>query len=193
MGLGFMTAQDQMRFWFAVTWVLGLVLPAGVIASVVDLLTLKAAPQHRVCVEKAVEFLRGFADRCHHGKEENIPFEAMVEGLDFPRDAGPVAVLMSEHVVDRDFIRKIAEAAAGLERDPTAARRVIENGRGCIQPLRVHAEREDSVVFPMVEQFLDDADNARLAAKLDPFERDEMGGGKHEALVRLLADLTRDA
>jgi nitric oxide reductase subunit B len=42
MGLGFMTAQAQMRFWFAVTWVLGLILLAGVIVTVVDLLTLKA-------------------------------------------------------------------------------------------------------------------------------------------------------
>jgi nitric oxide reductase subunit B len=45
MGLGFMTAQAQMRFWFAVTWVLGLILLAGVILAVVDLLRLRPAPQ----------------------------------------------------------------------------------------------------------------------------------------------------
>jgi nitric oxide reductase subunit B len=44
MGLGFMTAQAQMRFWFAVTWVLGLTLLVGVILTVVDLLTLRQAP-----------------------------------------------------------------------------------------------------------------------------------------------------
>ena len=44
MGLGFMTAQAQMRFWFAVTWVLGLILLVGVILTVVDLLTLRQAP-----------------------------------------------------------------------------------------------------------------------------------------------------
>ena len=44
MGLGFMTAQAQMRFWFAVTWVLGLILLAGVVLTVVDLLTLRQAP-----------------------------------------------------------------------------------------------------------------------------------------------------
>ena len=47
MGLGFMTAQAQMRFWLAVTWVLGLVLLVGVIVTVVDLLTLKAVPPAR--------------------------------------------------------------------------------------------------------------------------------------------------
>jgi hypothetical protein len=44
----------------------------------------------------------------------------------------------------------------------------------------------------MVEQFLDDADNARLAAKFEQFEREDMGGGKHETLMRLLADLTAE-
>jgi nitric oxide reductase subunit B len=44
MGLGFMTAQAQMRFWFAVTWVLGLILLAGVVLAAVDLLTLRPAP-----------------------------------------------------------------------------------------------------------------------------------------------------
>ncbi|HXZ44858.1 MAG TPA: cbb3-type cytochrome c oxidase subunit I [archaeon] len=44
MGLGYMTAQAQMRFWFAVTWVLGLILWVGVVVTVVDLLTLRQAP-----------------------------------------------------------------------------------------------------------------------------------------------------
>jgi len=47
MGLGVMTAQPQTRFWFAVTWVLGLILLKGVIVIVVDLLTLKATPPAR--------------------------------------------------------------------------------------------------------------------------------------------------
>jgi nitric oxide reductase subunit B len=44
LGLGYMTAQAEMRFWFAVTWVLGLILLVGVILTVVDLLTLRPAP-----------------------------------------------------------------------------------------------------------------------------------------------------
>ncbi len=42
MGLGYMTAQSQMRFWFAVLVVLGIVFLAGVVITVVDLLTLRA-------------------------------------------------------------------------------------------------------------------------------------------------------
>ncbi len=43
MGLGYMTAQAQMRFWFAVLAVLGVTPLAGVVLAVVDLLTLRPA------------------------------------------------------------------------------------------------------------------------------------------------------
>ena len=43
MGLGYMTAQAQMRFWFAILVALGLTLLIGVVTAVVDLLTLRPA------------------------------------------------------------------------------------------------------------------------------------------------------
>jgi nitric oxide reductase subunit B len=47
MGMGYMTAQAQMRFWFAILVVLGATLLVGVILTVVDLLTLRPAPAER--------------------------------------------------------------------------------------------------------------------------------------------------
>jgi nitric oxide reductase subunit B len=44
MGLGYMTAQAQMRVWFAILVVLGFTLLAGVVLTVVDLLTLRPPP-----------------------------------------------------------------------------------------------------------------------------------------------------
>jgi nitric oxide reductase subunit B len=44
MGLGYMTAQAQMRFWFAIVVVLGFSMLASVTLAVVDLLTLRPAP-----------------------------------------------------------------------------------------------------------------------------------------------------
>jgi len=45
----------------------------------------------------------------------------------------------------------------------------------------------------MVEQFLDAADHARLAAKFEQFGREDLGGGKHETLARLLRNLTAES
>jgi nitric oxide reductase subunit B len=44
MGLGYMTAQAQMRFWFAILVALGLTLLIGVVVAVIDLLALRPAP-----------------------------------------------------------------------------------------------------------------------------------------------------
>ncbi|HSC70443.1 MAG TPA: hemerythrin domain-containing protein [Candidatus Methylomirabilis sp.] len=145
----------------------------------------------RAFFENAIQFLRAFADRGHHGKEEDILFKRMVEDLDYPRNAGPVAVLTSEHERGREFLRGLAQALAVLGQDPAATQRVIENGRGYIQLLRTHIEREDNVVFPMVDQFLDDADQARLAAEFAECDRREMDSGRYEASLRLLQDLTQ--
>jgi len=47
MGLGFMTAQAQMRFWFGILVVLGLAMLGGVVLAATDLLTLRPAAQKR--------------------------------------------------------------------------------------------------------------------------------------------------
>jgi nitric oxide reductase subunit B len=47
MGMGYMTAQAQMRFWFAILVFLGATLLIGVVLTVVDLLMLRPAPAGR--------------------------------------------------------------------------------------------------------------------------------------------------
>jgi nitric oxide reductase subunit B len=47
MGMGYMTAQAQMRFWFAILVFLGVTLLIGVVLTVVDLLMLRPAPAER--------------------------------------------------------------------------------------------------------------------------------------------------
>jgi hemerythrin-like domain-containing protein len=44
-------------------------------------------------MDEIVEFIRVFADKCHHGQEENILFKEM-EAAWFPRDKGPSCNLM---------------------------------------------------------------------------------------------------
>ncbi|HEX9290217.1 MAG TPA: hemerythrin domain-containing protein, partial [Anaeromyxobacteraceae bacterium] len=58
-----------------------------------------------------VTFIREFADACHHGKEEDILFAAMVEA-GFPRHGGPIAVMLMEHDQGRAHVRVLADLAA---------------------------------------------------------------------------------
>jgi hemerythrin-like domain-containing protein len=146
-----------------------------------------AAPD-RAYFEKAVQFLRTFADQCHHGKEENLLFKTMVD-RGFPRQAGPIAVMLSEHETGRSFIRGLAEGAAAVGTDPYAAKRIVENGRGYVGLLRAHIDKENHILFPMADNVLSPEDQEHLGKEFERFEAEETGAGVHEAMLKLLDEL----
>ena len=150
-----------------------------------------AAPDH-VYFEKAVAFLRGFADRCHHGKEEDLLFKRMAE-RGIPVQGGPIAVMLSEHQAGRAFIRGIAEGAAKLGTDPPATTQIAENARGYVDLLRAHSGKENNILFPMADRVLGPEDQAHLSKEFERFEAQETGAGVHEAMLELLADLKAGA
>jgi hypothetical protein len=62
--------------------------------------------------EQGVDFLRGFADKCHHHKEEQQLFPALAaHGI--PVEGGPVGVMLHEHEAGRERIREMAIALPG--------------------------------------------------------------------------------
>lgn len=146
----------------------------------------------RAYFEKAVGFLREFADKCHHGKEENLLFKRMTE-RGFPVQSGPIAVMLSEHEAGRAYIRGIADGAAKLGTDPAAADRIAENARGYIDLLRAHIGKENNVLFPMADRTLSPEDQAHLAKEFERFEVEETGAGVHAAMLELLRELKEGA
>jgi hemerythrin-like domain-containing protein len=146
----------------------------------------------RAYFEKAVQFLRTFADQCHHGKEENLLFKTMVD-RGFPREAGPIAVMLHEHDTGRSFIQGMAEGTAAAGTDPAAAKRIVENGRGYIGLLRSHIHKENNILFPMADNVLTPEDQARLGKDFERFEVEETGAGLHAAMLKLLEELKAGA
>ena len=150
------------------------------------------ASTDRAYFEKAVQFLRTFADQCHHGKEEDLLFKSMVD-RGFPRQAGPIAVMLYEHDAGRAFIRGMADGAAAVGTDPAAAKRIVENGRGYVGLLRAHINKENTILFPMADNVLTPEDQERLGKEFERFETEETGAGVHEAMLKLLDELKAGA
>lgn len=154
-----------------------------VIESVLDSLERVAAeveegrPLDREKAARAIEVLRVFADRCHHGKEEQHLFARMAE-KGFPRDAGPLGVMLHEHGEGRRYVRAMAEAlqkAPGPETDQEFA----EHTRQYAALLRTHILREDHVLFPMIQNLFTPEEDADLVAAFERVEREEIGEGAH--------------
>ena len=67
--------------------------------------------------KNALKFIRNFADRCHHGKEEDLLFTKIYE-RGMPRGVGPVAVMLDEHELGRRYVR---DMLAAVRLDPNLA------------------------------------------------------------------------
>ena len=140
---------------------------------------------------KAVEFVRVFADRCHHGKEEGELFPAL-ERKGILKHRGPIAVMLMEHEQGRLFVKGLSEALVKYENGDMKARdAVIENARGYADLLDQHIYKEDTILYPMGDKVLSEADNCELLEKFEGIEKDIIGEGKHEYYLQMIADLEK--
>jgi hemerythrin-like domain-containing protein len=136
-------------------------------------------------VGQMVDFLRSFADRCHHAKEEKLLFVKMAE-RGMPVEDGPIAVMLQEHDQGRARVRAVAAAIpqAG-EGDFAAATAVRTNLLAFVQLLRQHISKEDNILYPMADQLLSAADQEALGRAFEKVEAEEMGPGFHEKYHKL--------
>jgi len=129
-----------------------------------------------------LQFFRLFADRCHHGKEEDLLFP-MLEKKGLPKGGGPVAVMLWEHDQGRMLIQEMALAAEAYGRGEVAAGRLWASAaRGYVRLLREHILKENNILFVMAEQLLSEAEQTELADAFERVETDRMGERTHERL-----------
>lgn len=122
----------------------------------------------------AIDFVRNFADRCHHAKEEGILFKAMAaKGV--PVEHGPLGVMLAEHDGGRLLVRQAADALEAGDLSQAAAHLTDYSAL-----LRQHIQREDNVLYAVAERVLSGAELARMAAEFERVEAGEMGEGTHE-------------
>jgi hemerythrin-like domain-containing protein len=141
--------------------------------------------------EKALDFIRNFADRCHHLKEEGLLFPALEEhGI--PREGGPIGVMLMEHEEGRGYVRAMAAALSAAGQDPGGAKeRLVQNARGYLRLLREHIAKEDQILFVMVDAHLEAHEQKKLLEQFEEHESKEMGSGFHERYLELARELER--
>jgi len=140
---------------------------------------------------QAIDFLRTFADTCHHGKEENQLFP-MMESRGYSPVAGPTAVMRAEHTQGRSLIRAMeVEIPAASRGDQSARTKWLAAARDYTYLLRQHIEKEDECLFPMADQALRDTDQVELGRQFERVEHDELAPGVHDKYLQL-ADALAD-
>lgn len=133
-----------------------------------------------------VDFLKEFADTCHHGKEEGILFPAM-EKAGIHNEGGPIGVMLNEHVLGRARIQGMNAALDGQgDRE-----RFAHEAYGYIELLRQHIEKENKVLFPMGEKALSAETLEGLYELFEDHEERVIGHGRHEELHAMLGEFEK--
>ena len=141
-------------------------------------------------LEQAVDFIRTFADTCHHGKEEDYLFAEM-EKAGIPQQGGPIAVMLAEHATGRAYVKGLAEAVARYgDGDKAAVPAIVQNARNYIALLRAHIEKEDNILYPIADRSLTEEQQEKLLACFEDVERERIGPGKHAEYHRMLERLS---
>jgi hemerythrin-like domain-containing protein len=142
---------------------------------------------------EAADFIAGFADGCHHKKEEGVLFDAMVES-GVPRSGGPIDMFLDEHVQGRAFTRGMRDAARKLQQGDEGARpALVSNARRYVALLRDHIIKEDEMLFPMADEMFSAEQQYRVLRDFERVEREDVGPGAHERFHALAERLEREA
>ena len=143
-------------------------------------------PVRTETLRQAVQFFRGFADGCHHHKEEELLFPKLEEGGPF----GPVSVMLEEHEEGRTLVRGMSEAGERLESE-AGRRGVLECGRQYVALLRAHIDKENGVLFPLAERMLSADAMHMLAHAFEDSEAER--AGEHETFLALVNEIESSA
>lgn len=139
---------------------------------------------------KATEFIQGFADKCHHSKEEGVLFKAMADN-GMPMQEGPIQVMLVEHELGRGYTQAMREAAQRLDAgDESAHVEVIRNARNYTALLREHITKEDNILYPMAENIIPPAQQIKLVEDFENVEHEEPNA--HEKYLALADTLEKE-
>jgi len=137
-------------------------------------------------IEKIVDFLKTFADKCHHGKEETALFPALVlAGM--PKENGPIAVMLHEHTIGREHIKEISSNVENYKTgDLNSGKLLATSLSNYVNLLENHIHKEENVLFPMADNILNEQNQVKISEKFEKIEEEVVGHGVHEQYHELL-------
>ena len=139
-------------------------------------------------LEKIVDFLINFADKCHHGKEERILFPEVIKDMS---NLNFINELMGEHKAGRDYIHGMGQSLKYYDIGNPDAYHIAVNMEGYISLLIVHIKKESKFLFPIVRKQIPNDIQLKIEEKFEILEKDVIGKGKHEEYHSWLKDLKK--
>ncbi|MGE5840346.1 MAG: hemerythrin domain-containing protein, partial [Deltaproteobacteria bacterium] len=115
-------------------------------------------------IETATDFIRAYADRCHHGKEEDILFRELKKKKIAPEHQAVMEELIEEHKRGRQVTGRLVEANSRyMKGEERSLPEILECMRILIGFYPKHIEKEDKNFFlPIMGYFSKEEKDAML-------------------------------
>lgn len=125
-----------------------------------------------VFVDTAVDFIRIYADRTHHGKEEDILFRELNNKPLSAEDKRLMNELIGEHVFGRQTTGELVEANTRYRNgDEAALNDITMKLQTLIDFYPRHIEKEDKVFFPASRTYFSEEEDQAMLAEFWDFDR----------------------
>ncbi len=136
---------------------------------------------------KLIEFSRVFVDKCHHAKEEEVLFPALL-AAGLPREGGPVQVMLAEHAAGRNLVAAMEAALTRYRSGALAAAALSEAARDYAELLTNHIDKEDNVLYPIADARIGADIQAGMVEAFENIEADRIGAGTHARFHEMLKE-----
>jgi len=134
-------------------------------------------------VDTTVDFIRTYADRTHHGKEEDILFRDLSKRPLSAEDQRVMKELLEEHVFGRQTTKAILEANMRYRNgDESALANILNKLRTLVEFYPKHIEKEDKVFFPASRVYFTNEEDQAMLAEFWEFDR-KMIHEKYKSVV----------
>ncbi len=122
-------------------------------------------------IPEVVDFMRTYADRTHHGKEEDILFKVL-KGKKLSEDhERTMERLESEHVKAREMVSRLSALGdEHLRGSPSAAHQASMLMKDLVAFYHAHIELEDQGFFVPVMEYLDGEERRAMLEEFKDFD-----------------------
>ncbi|WP_251859593.1 hemerythrin domain-containing protein [Clostridium sp. Marseille-Q2269] len=139
---------------------------------------------------KIIDFVRNYADKHHHGKEENYLFNRMLEEIQGPTEKLVKHGMLVEHDLGRLYMQNLEKALKSLEDGEEEAKiDIIANAVSYTDLLYRHIEKEDDVVYEFANRNLSKETLKKLDEDCDILEEEAQKKGIQDKYINLIYEL----
>jgi hemerythrin-like domain-containing protein len=132
-----------------------------------EVIRMKNSPPNIDFVTAATDFVKTYADKLHHGKEENILFAALAKKKMSAEHKKIMDELVHEHGIGRDNLRKLVAARQQyLRGEKAAAKAILESMENLVKLYPPHIEKEDKHFFIPVMDYFSEPERMRCSRNL---------------------------